>query len=475
VVLWDVNTKKSIQTFQFPQMTLGGERHPVKHAQFSPDGTKIAAVGESSYVYIFKYIEEHTSLFFRTKKPAKWMRRRIPSEESQIPVGAVKTCVQFSPDGNMIVVADRGTQVLYGDRGVPGAASVLNLNKKKQKEVLEGFFKMRDGVNSAQFSPTEPKMVTAGIDHTVRLWSTDYTESGMKAMELFTLEHKSSVASAQFSPNGTKIVSASMTFGGSPGEIRIWDVRTSICNKTLRVDREEGQAQVGFFSAQFSPDGTKIVSACSDNSVRVWDVNTEKCENTFENHCQGKMVRNPWYMKPVSRVLEEIDRDQEIADIFEGEGLWGISSKPVSRALEETAIDQEIANTMENEEFWGSLGGAGDSGAGDSGAAGKPEEEFVMKPGNVYSARFSPDGTKIVSAGSDRIVRMWDYNKLSGGSSIRRKTSKRKTSKRKTSRRKTSRRKTSKRKTSKRMKLNRKKMNRKNRKLKNKTRRRRSR
>ena len=213
-------------------------------------------------------------------------------------------------------------------------------------------------------------------------------------------------------------------------------------------------------SVEFSPDGTKIVSACSDNSVRVWDVDTEVCENTFENHCQGKMVRNPDYIKPVSEVIAstKIASAEEIADEFEGHELR-VRRVGLPRLAE---------------------GGAGDSGAGDSGADTKatpswyprpePEEQFVKKPGNVYSARFSPDGTKIVSAGSDHIVRMWDYNKLSGGSSIRRKTSKRKTSRRKTSRRKTSRLKTSKR-----MKLNRKKMKRGGRKLKNKTRRRRSR
>ena len=63
--------------------------------------------------------------------------------------------------------------------------------------------------------------------------------------------------SAQFSPDGTNIVSASQD-----KTVRVWSVATGEC-----ADIEGHSGTV--FSAQFSPDGTNIVSASDDETVRV--------------------------------------------------------------------------------------------------------------------------------------------------------------------------------------------------------------
>ena len=72
--------------------------------------------------------------------------------------------------------------------------------------------------------------------------------------------HSSGVYSAQFSPDGTNIVSAS-----EDKAVRVWSVATGECVQTL-----EGHSG-WVFSAQFSPDGTNIVSASADETVRVWE------------------------------------------------------------------------------------------------------------------------------------------------------------------------------------------------------------
>ena len=43
----------------------------------------------------------------------------------------------------------------------------------------------------------------------------------------------------------------------------------------------------GVSSAQFSPDGTNIVSASDDKTVRVWSVATGECVQTLEGHTVG--------------------------------------------------------------------------------------------------------------------------------------------------------------------------------------------
>ena len=63
--------------------------------------------------------------------------------------------------------------------------------------------------------------------------------------------HSSTVFSASFSPNGTKVVSGSD-------------------DQTVRIIVS---------SASFSPDGTKVVSGSDDRTVRIWDMKALKQGN----------------------------------------------------------------------------------------------------------------------------------------------------------------------------------------------------
>ena len=77
---------------------------------------------------------------------------------------------------------------------------------------------------------------------------------------LQTLEgHTDIVNSASYSPDGRKIVSASVD-----KTIKIWDANTGSCLQTLTGHIDSVR------SASYSPDGTKIVSASYDNTIKIW-------------------------------------------------------------------------------------------------------------------------------------------------------------------------------------------------------------
>jgi hypothetical protein len=73
--------------------------------------------------------------------------------------------------------------------------------------------------------------------------------------------HEDAVLSAQFSPDGSRIVTAS-----GDNTARLWDAATWQCLATFA-----GHA-IGVRSAQFSPDGSRILTASWDETVCLWTI-----------------------------------------------------------------------------------------------------------------------------------------------------------------------------------------------------------
>jgi hypothetical protein len=120
---------------------------------------------------------------------------------------------------------------------------------------------------SVSFSPDGSRIVTASSDG-AKVWD---AESGA---EVFTLKgHTSEVLSASFSPDGSRIVTASRD-----GTAKLWDARSGAEVFTLKG--HTGSVVSASFSwdgswittaiAEFSPDGSRIVTRSADGA-KVWD------------------------------------------------------------------------------------------------------------------------------------------------------------------------------------------------------------
>jgi hypothetical protein len=82
--------------------------------------------------------------------------------------------------------------------------------------VVTGSMKHDSWVNSAQFSPDGQRVVTASGDGTARVWD---AASGKALSE--PMKHDNRVSSAQFSPDGQRVLTASLD-----GTARVWDIPT---------------------------------------------------------------------------------------------------------------------------------------------------------------------------------------------------------------------------------------------------------
>ena len=123
-------------------------------------------------------------------------------------------------------------------------------------------------VASAAFSPDGARVVTASDDRTSRIWDAS------TGRELAVLRgHDSAVYSAKFSPDGARILTNS-----SDNTARVWDAATG--REIVALRGHEGQV----LSAAFSSDGAYVVTASYDKTARVWDAATGKEIATLRGH-----------------------------------------------------------------------------------------------------------------------------------------------------------------------------------------------
>jgi WD40 repeat protein len=116
-------------------------------------------------------------------------------------------------------------------------------------------------IASGEFSPDGRHLLTWTMDDvTARLWDVEHGEAACGP-----LQHLEQVVSAHFSPDGSKIATAS-----NDRTARLWD---AVTGKPL-TDPLQHPAEVT--SVGFSPDGHEIVTTCLDKSIRIWDVESGK-------------------------------------------------------------------------------------------------------------------------------------------------------------------------------------------------------
>jgi tricorn protease-like protein len=243
-----------------------------------------------------------------------------------------------------------------------------------------------DFVLSAAFSPEGQKIVSASADKTVRVWS-----AATGDCEQTMTGHTSTVTSAAFSPDGLKIVSASYD-----RTVRVWDVASGNCEQTMT-------GHTGMvLSAAFSPDGLKIVSASYDKTVRVWGAASGNCEHTMAGHTSS--VTSAAFSPEGQQIVSaSCDKTVRVWDAMTGENQQTLtghthyvnSARFSPDGLKVVSASGQYRGDDNTVRIW-------------SAVTGECERTMHGHSSAVESAVFSPEGRQLVSASHDETVRVWD-------------------------------------------------------------------
>lgn len=242
----------------------------------------------------------------------------------------------------------------------------------------------RGAVRSVAFSPDSSRVVTASLDNTVRVWE---TATGQPAGA--PKEHADTVRAARFSPDGERILTTSGRMA------QFWDVeRAETIGPPLRHKRD-------IVSVSFCPNGCHVATAGEDNAAQVWKTDTGESVgqplshegiNSAEFSPDGRWVVTAgndrtaqlWQASTGKRASLTLLHKEE-ANYYDG--IQRASFTPDGRRI--LTIGRRFARVWD-------------------GASGATVGEPIQHGSDLFCAVASPDGRRIVTAATDDTVRLWD-------------------------------------------------------------------
>ncbi|MBF0182152.1 MAG: pentapeptide repeat-containing protein [Magnetococcales bacterium] len=239
----------------------------------------------------------------------------------------------------------------------------------------------RAAINAVAFSPDGSAIVSAGEDHTLKLWDA----SAGVCIRTFK-GHDDRVTSVAFRPDGAAIVSA-----GDDHTLKLWDARSGVCIRTLK-----GHSEV-VTSVAFRPDGAVIVSAAGDHTLKLWDPSMGSCIRTFKGHTAR--VHSVAFSPDGSVIVSAgFDKTLKLWDASTGDCIktfkghtarvHSVAFSPDGSAIVSAGFDKTV-------KLWDASTGA-------------CIRTFHGHHDSVTSVAFSPDGVAFVSASNDITLKLWD-------------------------------------------------------------------
>jgi cytochrome c len=268
-----------------------------------------------------------------------------------------------------------------GTQALSGSFDTSAIHWSITRNAAEQVMRFHDNAVNAVAFLKEGRMVTAGADARIAIWST-----GKSQPDAVFEGHTAPVASLAVSPDGAWLASASWDH-----TVRLWPLNGG----APRVLEGHSQNVNGI---AFSPDGREAISAGYDATVRIWPVAGDG----------SAIVRQ--LPTPLNAVA--VTPDGEILGGGADGKLYFLSPQGEMRAEVQASATPIIALAAAKD-------GALVAATGIRGSVTVIErktrnvQKSLVGPGlPVWSVAFFPDGRTLLTGGADRMLRRW--NAISG-------------------------------------------------------------
>ncbi|MDT8445408.1 MAG: WD40 repeat domain-containing protein [bacterium] len=290
---------------------------PVAGCRFANDAKSVLAIFETTYLRgwnlgdngFLKALDEHKSSIeaLDISGSGKFLMSLSVDGETvlwdltqmskvrkyEMPKGFKAQCLRISPDNKLIAVGGNASVIKVFDR-----------NTGQEQYELQGH---KGKINSLDFHPTEPKLVSVGADKTVIYWDLKTKRS------LFKREiHNGQINMVRFSRDGEQFATGS-------------------ADRTAKVFRSYDQQLLftlsgherGVRAVAFSPNKDVLATASDDTKIRTFDLVSGKLQNDFVGH---EFIVSDMAFAPHGKAMVSASRDKTIK-------IWDVNAGKFIRTL----------------------------------------------------------------------------------------------------------------------------------------------
>jgi WD40 repeat protein len=397
--VWDVGI--ALQDGDSELVILSGHEDEVSFAAWSPDNSRILTSSQDGTVRIWDAESGEELLIFseheRGVEHAEWHL----DEKYILSSDGGTTRLWDSETGEELVTIDRDFD----------AGSYASWNADGTKLVTTGAF-------NAEVWDSHTLLSSVGIDF-------EEETALVKHRQLVPAMWAGQIVHASWNDPGTRIITVSLT-----GTAEVWNpesgativslsghtdavytgqwdpggerVLTASADGTARVWNSGSGQQLALLighddavlSAEWNADGTRVVTASADGTARVWSVTAIDEILTLTNSVQERAFWNDSGSLIVSSGYETQLWDTESGEELAGiEGNFAVWSPEGTRLL--TAMPEGVVRIWDAQLF-------------EENESVDPLLDLIGHTDDVRHASWSDDGSRIITLSKDRSIRLWD-------------------------------------------------------------------
>ncbi|MDX2255825.1 MAG: hypothetical protein NW214_09940 [Pseudanabaenaceae cyanobacterium bins.39] len=380
VRIWDVQTGKLLQEFSAHQ-------DDVLRVDFHPDGKRLLTASKDGWVKVWDSEQAVELLSIRPEGATPTTDSNSTDSSFIAKQNEVVQDASFSPDGSMIVTGKYHKIALWDLQG----------NQLAQINAHDAM------IYTVRFNHQGNQLASSGRDKSVKLWqiapeviaqaklaappntpSPPSITPKLKLVQLFE-GNASDIISLSFSNDDSRLA-----FGFQNNSVVIFNLDGSL-------DSVIGEHSDGVFDVVFSPNDRYLLSASKDRSARLWYVQTSLLKTLYGHKNTIWSVsyspNNQFFASgSVDKTVRIWNADGSLHKELIGhqDTVYGVSFSHDSKMLVSASEDGSAR-------IWDSL-------------TGKLLHVLNMHGASLIYATFSPDQKILATLGSDKKIKLWQWN-----------------------------------------------------------------